>query len=230
MNMTEKELLKAAAEEYNEKILDEIKQLDKEINDLNLRVPREITDKIEKETGLKLNVREQKRLKNIYYKIAAVILMFTAGVMGVSIGYPIIITAVKNAKLYIEFNNKKGNVDIVFSESGRIKYQFSIPEGYELDSSTEDTKFIRHIYTNTNEPDKQNKYITICCYTSEYNIFHDNEDCDIYGDIDVNGNAGKLFIKNGITTIIFTYNNNLIEVSSNLPEKDVQAIAESIKE
>ncbi len=72
-------------------------------------------------------------------------------------------------------------------------------------------------------------YIEITEYSEGYKLAYDNENQDSHNDIEINGLPGKIFRKNGITTIVLDYAGAILEMESDLPEETLMEIAKSIK-
>lgn len=207
----------------------ELEELDQEIADLDIQVPDEVTQKISKAIGVNLpkNKKKWKLFRITIDKRAAVPICVCMLLTGIMVFNPAAVTAVGNAIREILYSNTGKTTDIRIGENNRTKYLFEIPSDFKLTDSVVNKNVIKNTYCNAED---QNIYITVRCGNEDLEIYLDNENCTYSEEFEIEKHKAILIEKNGITTVVFQYEDDLVEVSGNLPRAEVREIAESIQE
>lgn len=207
---TDKDIL-VASSEYDALVENELNEIDKQIELLNIEVPDSLTSKLEKDTELSLR---GKKIKNHRAsRIASIVILFF--ILGITLlNTPKIVTAFRNIIRSLIFEETKESVEISLSQLPKDPYGIAIPENFEFVEMTKNMNLTRLTYQNDSE------YIEITLYTNDYKVVFDNEEYELFDDIVINGYAGKIHEINSNTTVILDFDGNLIEIESNL-SKDV---------
>lgn len=219
--MKNKSIEETAMEEYDKILDEEIKELDRDISALNIEFPENLRKKLSKSCGL--NLRRGKVKFNFAKKVASVlfITIITTGIMSyIVVTQPKAVIAVKNVfRLFSIQPADNDAINISLKEADN--FSIGLPHGFSETIKVENKSFIRYKYENAGN------YIEITIYSTSYNLYLDDEN-DIYEEDEINGNNCYIFSKNTVTTIVYKYNDNFIEIESNLPETDIKQVAESI--
>lgn len=208
---------------------EELVKLDREISDLNIEIADETTQKISKAIGVNLpkSKRAWKLISVRIDKKVSIPICVCLLLAGLMVYGPTAVTAISNAIRETIFNTTDKTTDIKISEKNRTKYLFDIPDGFDLTESIVNKNVCINTYCKSADMDA---YITISCGTENSEIYLDNEDVTFFEEFEIEGNKAILIEKKGITSVVFQYKNDLIEVSGNLPKSEIQEIAESIRE
>ncbi len=206
--------------EYDKIIDHDVTEAENTAKALEIDMPEEVRKKIcddyhfsleatPKKSVLSSRCKEGTRLK-IAVGIIVFFIVFSTGLILDPTPY----IAVKKIIREIRFNDLGDSVQI------SIMHYPQIPESFELAETNNHTR--KYINATGN-------YIKVSVYSSNYAVRADNEDCDVYAEKVINGNAAVETVKNGITTFYIYSGEKIIKLESDLPTEDVEAIAETIE-
>ena len=212
-----KELL-PAMDEYDRLIRQELEEIDQEIDKWDIKVPKELTEKISKKTGLKLIQKAKQYV--ISPRTAAVLIGFMIATALV-IANPKVTTAFYNLLRELKFVNTEKSIEVSLKELTQTAIQ--IPERFELSSDYRDRNVKRYRYECMDE------YIEVSIYDQNYKLIIDGENNDSFVMIDRKELQGGMSTKNMIFSIVMDVDGTMVEVETNLPYKELMAIVENIK-
>lgn len=216
--MNDRELGKKLADEIAPTIAEEIADLDKRIDAMDLKLPKDLSDLLESKTNIKT-----RKKRTLYYKIAIGILIFFIP-LTVFYAKSDIVLAVRNIIYELFIEESEESIAVRLEENIWKKYTPVIPEEFDLEVEINDKNVIKRIYSH------DDYFISITVYTKDYELSIDNENLENATEITINNCKGKMITKKQITTILFPYDNYIFEVASNLSQKEILGIANSIND
>ena len=212
------EILKQAAEEYSRILEDTSDEMYKEASALEIEIPDRVTNKLARKYGLKLDrsERHERRVQSV--ALVFVIIIFTA------IWFPQTVTAVANAIRELVFVDNGRSMDVHSRTVADSSFSIEVPEGF----LSEGTFLIGRnaVRTRYQSPEE---YIEITEYSEGYKLSYDSEKFDSNHDITINDYSGKIFRKNGVTTLVLDYAGVILEMESSLSEEALIETAKSIQ-
>ncbi len=217
-NKLDDEMLKQAAEEYSKLLEAATHEMDREAEAFEVEIPDRLTGRLSRKYRLKLEKSEQhkKRTLNIAAAFAAMIC--------IGIWFPQTVTAVVNVFRELVFVDNGRSMEVHSRTRVDSSFEIELPEGFV----SEGTFLIGKNAARTRYQSPE-EYIEITEYSEGYKLSYDNEKLDSIKDVTVNAYSGKIFRKNGITTIVLDYSGIILEIESSLPEDDLAEIAKKMK-
>lgn len=218
-NKFEDEMLKQAAEEYSNLLKMTAMEMEMEAEALEVEIPDRLTGRLSRKYRLKLNKSEQheKRVTNLGLAFVAILL--------ICIWFPQTVTAVVNVFRELVFVDNGRSMEVQSGTRADSSFDIEMPEGFVSEGTfLIGRNAVRTRYQSTEE------YIEITEYSEGYKLSYDSEELDSNKNITIQSYPGKIFRKNGITTIVLDYSGIILEIESSLPEDDLAEIAKSMKE
>ena len=217
-NKLDDKLMHQAAEEYSQILKDTTEELYQEASALKIEIPDRLTGRLSRKYGLKLSKSERHERRAQYIALVFVAIFFTA------IWFPQTVTAVVNVFRELVFVDNGRSMDVHSRTRVDSSFEIELPEGFV----SEGTFLIGKNAARTRYQSPE-EYIEITEYSEGYKLSYDNEKLDSIKDVTVNAYSGKIFRKNGITTIVLDYSGIILEIESSLPEDDLAEIAKKMK-
>ena len=217
-NKLEDEMLKQAAEEYSKLLEAATHEMDREAEAFEVEIPDRLTGRLSRKYRLKLNKseRHEKRTLNIAVAFAVMIC--------IGIWFPQTVTAVMNMFRELVFVDNGRSMEVQSVTRVASSFDIEIPEGFV----SEGTFLVGKNAARTRYQSPE-EYIEITEYSEGYKLSYDSEKLDSNKNITIQSYPGKIFRKNGITTIVLDYSGIVLEIESSLPEDDLAEIAKSMK-
>ena len=211
-------LMNKAAAEYSDLLNNEIDDAEKEAEALEVGIPDRITGRLSRKYGLKLSKSEQH-----HNRVMSAALVLIA-VFCVAVWSPKTVTAVVNIFRELVFEEHGRSMDVYTKTRADSAFSITIPKEFLSECTFLVGKDI--IKTRYQSPEN---YIEVTEYSDDYKIVYDNENQDTRREIEINAHSGRIFRKNGVTTLVLDYSGTILEVESSLPEAELLEIADSIK-
>lgn len=217
-NKLDDEMLKQAAKEYSKLLEAATHEMGREAEAFEVEIPDRLTGRLSRKYRLKLEKSEQhkKRTLNIAAAFAAMIC--------IGIWFPQTVTAVVNVFRELVFVDNGRSMEVHSRTRVDSSFEIELPERFV----SEGTFLIGKNAARTRYQSPE-EYIEITEYSEGYKLSYDNEKLDSIKDVTVNAYSGKIFRKNGITTIVLDYSGIILEIESSLPEDDLAEIAKKMK-
>lgn len=218
-NKFEDEMLKQAAEEYSNLLNITIREMDREAEALEVEVPDRLSSRLSRKYRMELNKSERhdRRVMNIAFAFVAMIC--------IGIWFPQTVAAVVNVFRELVFVNNGRSMEVQSGTRADSSFDIELPEGFVSEGTFLVGKnAVRTRYQSTEE------YIEVTEYSEGYKLSYDSEELDSNKDITIQSYPGKIFRKNGITTIVLDYSGVILEIESSLPEDTLVEIAKSMKD
>ncbi len=168
--------------------------------------------------GLKLSKSEQH-----HNRVMSAALVLIA-VFCVAVWSPKTVTAVVNIFRELVFEEHGRSMDVYTKTRADSAFSITIPKEF----LSEGTFLVGKDIIKTRYQSPEN-YIEVTEYSDDYKIVYDNENQDTRREIEINAHSGRIFRKNGVTTLVLDYSGTILEVESSLPEAELLEIADSIK-
>ena len=211
-------LMNKAAAEYSDLLNNEIDDAEKEAEALEVGIPDRITGRLSRKYGLKLSKSEQH-----HNRVMSAALVLIA-VFCVAVWSPKTVTAVVNIFRELVFEEHGRSMDVYTKTRADSAFSITIPKEF----LSEGTFLVGKDIIKTRYQSPEN-YIEVTEYSDDYKIVYDNENQDTRREIEINAHSGRIFRKNGVTTLVLDYSGTILEVESSLPEAELLEIANSIK-
>lgn len=211
-------LMNKAAAEYSDLLNNEIDDAEKEAEALEVGIPDRITGRLSRKYGLKLSKSEQH-----HNRVMSATLVLIA-VFCVAVWSPKTVTAVVNIFRELVFEEHGRSMDVYTKTRADSAFSITIPKEF----LSEGTFLVGKDIIKTRYQSPEN-YIEVTEYSDDYKIVYDNENQDTRREIEINAHSGRIFRKNGVTTLVLDYSGTILEVESSLPEAELLEIADSIK-
>ena len=211
-------LMNKAAAEYSDLLNNEIDDAEKEAEALEVGIPDRITGRLSRKYGLKLSKSEQH-----HNRVMSAALVLIA-VFCVAVWSPKTVTAVVNIFRELVFEEHGRSMDVYTKTRADSAFSITIPKEF----LSEGTFLVGKDIIKTRYQSPEN-YIEVTEYSDDYKIVYDNENHDTRREIEINAHSGRIFRKNGVTTLVLDYSGTILEVESSLPEAELLEIADSIK-
>ena len=211
-------LMNKAAAEYSDLLNNEIDDAEKEAEALEVGIPDRITGRLSRKYGLKLSKSEQH-----HNRVMSAALVLIA-VFCVAVWSPKTVTAVVNIFRELVFEEHGRSMDVYTKTRADSAFSITIPKEF----LSEGTFLVGKDIIKTRYQSPEN-YIEVTEYSDDYKIVYDNENQDTRREIEINAHSGRIFRKNGVTTLVLDYSGTILEVESSLPEAELLEIADSIK-
>ena len=212
------DMLEQAAAEYSSLLDHEVCNAKREAEALEVEIPDRLTARLSRKYGLRLKKSEQHE-KRVLSAALVVIVVFC-----VAVWFPNTAAAVINVVRELVFTDNGKSMEVYPQTRADSDFYVDVPESFLCEGTFLVGKnIIRTRYQSLEH------YIEITEYSEGYKLAYDNEKQDSHNDIEINGLPGKIFRKNGITTIVLDYAGAILEMESDLPEETLMEIAKSIK-
>lgn len=212
------DLLEQAAAEYSSLLEHEINNAEQEAEALEVEIPDRLTGRLSRKYGLRLK-KSERHEKRVLNAALAVIAVFC-----IAVWFPKTVTAVVNVIRELAFEDHGKSMDVYSKTKADSAFYIDIPEEF----LSEGTFLVGKDIIKTRYQSPEN-YIEVTEYPDDYKIVYDTENPENRRDIELNAHFGKIFRKNGITTIVLDYSGTILEVESSLQEDALLEIANSIK-